>query len=151
MVEQRVGAFTRRVEFQAAFDKRHPNPSKNYGVGAVVLRFILIGERGAMQFVCSTGMYPKHVTDEWDASGRDPKAFRAMGYDIGYHAHEPQHEGQSAQDNCTYLGGRACYYDGTSLGAEEFLPTFITGGDDAVWAMLEARYAERFGTEAANG
>jgi len=143
MVEQVVGQFTRRIEFRPAFDKRHPDPNKNYGVGAVVLRFILTGPAGVMQFVCSTGMYLPHVLREWEGKDYNPGA--GSGWDIGYHSLTPQYDGQSiCQDACEYLGGKPCYYDGTSLGADEFFPTFLAGGDDAVWTMLESRYRDRF-------
>ena len=68
-----------------------------------------------------------------------------MGYDIGYHSPTPRWEGQREQE-CDVLPGGKCYSDGTSLGAEEFLPEFIEGGSKAVWAMLEQRYADTFGS-----
>ena len=143
MIEQSVGKFVRRVEFGAAYDKRHSDPNKDYGVGAVILRFILTGPSGVMQFVCSTGMYLPHVLADWKRTGYD--GGHGNGYDIGYHSPVAMYEGQSmCQEACAYLGGKPCYYDGTSLGADKFFPEFLAGGDDAVWAMLESRYNDRF-------
>jgi len=34
----------RIVDFSPAFDKRHKDPKKNYGIGAVLIRFVLKGE-----------------------------------------------------------------------------------------------------------
>ena len=38
----------RIIKFHQAYDKRHPNPSKNYGIHGVDLVFVLKGELGAV-------------------------------------------------------------------------------------------------------
>jgi len=40
-----------------------------------------------------------------------------------------------------------CYYDGSGLQAEDFMPTFLAGGSEAVWTMLESKYNQIFGEE----
>src|SRR5690554_1678397 len=54
------------VTFEPAWDKRDPNPAKNYGVHGVELRMVLKGEKGAVQFVLYTGWQLPHVTKEND-------------------------------------------------------------------------------------
>lgn len=135
--------FTREVLFTPAFDKRHPDPSKNYGIGAMRVFFLLHGPKGIMQFVVGTGIYLPHVADELRARDTGYNPFAVQGWDIGYHSPVPQYEGQSPM-KCEHLPGGECYYDGSSLQAEDFLPQFLEGGHKAVWAMLEDRYRDRF-------
>lgn len=135
--------FERIVEVTGAFDRRDPDPSKNYGVHAMTLRFVLKGNEGAVQFVVYTPMHLPHVHDEWLAEGKSSLStlFRPIGADIGYHAKRPQFKGhESMEGDCIYTDG-PCYYDGSGLQADEFMPTFLSGGSDAVWKMLEERYA----------
>jgi hypothetical protein len=138
----------RIVEVTGAFDKRHPDPNKNYGIHGMNLRFVLKGAEGAVQFLVYTQMHLPHVHEELYHRRKPNEAWMAapMGADIGYHARVPHYEGQSiVQESCPHLDGAPCYYDGTSLGAEEFMPEFLAGGSDAVWAMLAQRYESVFG------
>lgn len=141
-----MGTLEKIVRMSGAFDKRNPDPSKNYGVHGMEIRFVLKGDAGAVQFVVFTPMHLPHVQEEmWrNNRHREWNPFEPMGADIGYHAREPQYEGQESM-TCDLLPEGRCYYDGTSLGADEFMPTFLAGGDKAVWKMLEERYVERFG------
>lgn len=146
--------FERRVEFRAAFDKRDPDPTKDYGIHGVEIRFLLIGPRGATQFVLYTNWQLPHVTketmaqtilrrfDEIDLKVR----FLPLPADFGYHAYEPQYDGHTRMDTCDVLtiaeGG--CYYDGSSLAADDVYQRLLREGDAGVWAALEEAYAERF-------
>ena len=131
----------RSVMFIPAYDKRDPEPSKNYGVGAVRIRFVLAGDKGAVQWVISTGWYlPGVDTSDW----RRPPCLEA--FDLGYHSTVPRHADQSAFD-CDLLPGGECYYDGSSLNAARLVPLFLQGGDDAVWKELEDYYRHLFGDE----
>jgi len=144
-------ASDRITELVGAFDKRHPNPSKNYGIHGMDARFVLKGARGAVQFVAFLGIQLPHVREELRRkhSATDKyDSFAPMGADVGYHAPAPCYEGQSlTHDSCPYLDGKPCYYDGSGLRADEFMPEFIAGGSDAVWAMLEQEYQKRFGED----
>lgn len=140
--------FEKTVTFQPAFDKRDPNSSNNYGIHGVSIRFVLRGKRGATQFLVYTDWHLPHVQRELRERRFDfgvmLDEIQPMGADIGYHAYQPQYEGQRPMDNCDILGC-PCYYDGTSLGASEFVPEFLAGGSDAVWKKLEEVYRGRFG------
>jgi hypothetical protein len=137
--------FEKTVTFMPAFDKRDPDPSKSYGIGGVTIRFVLRGERGATQFLILTDWYLPHVQKELKGKDQSFNSIQPTGADIGYHAYSPQFEDQRPMAECDVLGC-ACYYDGTSLGASEFIPTFLAGGCEAVWKMLENEYLERFGS-----
>lgn len=139
-------AFERIIEIQPPYDRRDPNPSKNYGIHGMTLRFILKGPLGATQFVYYTCQHLEHVADElyFDSKTRGYNPFKGMGADIGFHSPKPVYEGQTPMaGECDVLGGQ-CYYDGTSLGASEFAPTFLKEGTPAVWKMLEKRYRDTF-------
>lgn len=134
-----------RIDFIPAFDKRDADPSKNYGIGAMKIRFMVVGPKGAIQWLIGTGWYVRSAREhlkgfpvhEWDLK-RKPE-----GYDLGYHAKEPQYEGQSAMDHCDVLGDGACFYDGSSLQAELPIEGFLSEGADYVWRKLEAEYRHR--------
>jgi hypothetical protein len=142
--------FEKIITFSAAYDKRDPNPSKNYGIHGVEIRFVLKGKAGATQFVVYTDWYLPHVQREFFLKPLARLSFLVLkpsGADIGYHSPTPQYEGQTKRDKCEYLNGRSCYYDGSGLSADEFIPKFLAGGSDAVWKMLEKEYRLQFKEE----
>lgn len=136
--------FERRITMRGAFDRRHPDPKQNYGIHGMEIRFTLIGEWGATQFLVYTPIHLRHVADElWEKANRRYNPFEAAGADIGYHALHPHYEGQEEYE-CDLLPGGKCFYDGSGLAADEFLPEFVAGGSDVVWPMLEERYHKWF-------
>ena len=56
--------FQRIVKKNKAFDKRHKDPEKNYGIHGVELHFILKGSHGASQFLLYTNRQLPHVQKE---------------------------------------------------------------------------------------
>ena len=140
--------FEKIIEWQPAFDKRHSNPSKNYGIHGMTLKFLLKGEKGATQFVIYTGWHLKHVQEELDHKRPDLNyphlSCHPMPADLGYHSPIPMYEGQPSQENCSYLSGKDCYYDGSSLNAEKLYWQFVEEGDSVVWKRLEECYKDQF-------
>lgn len=135
----------RLIEWEPAYDRRHTDPAKNYGIGSMSIRFVLIGEHGAVQFLLFTGWHLEHVRKEHCDS---PYFGEPMAADLGYHSYEPQYEGQSAiTDSCPYLNGAPCYYDGSGLAAERVFETFLSGGEEALWKELEEYYHDTFGSK----
>jgi hypothetical protein len=116
--------FKREVHFRMPYDKRHKDPNKDYGIGTIVIRMILIGEKGAVQFVFNTGM---------------------RGWDVGYHAKVPQYDEQTSME-CTYLEQGHCYYDGSSLMADDWMREWLASEEDEefIWKRLEEYYRDRF-------
>jgi hypothetical protein len=136
--------FRREIVFIPAFDRRHRDPNKNYGIHGVECRFHLIGEHGVTQFVIYTNWQLPEVTEELEA--RPPGQFphlmcRPMAADLGYHRLTPAYEGQESLSNsCELLGDRPCYYDGSGLQAAEVFEKLLREGDAAVWRELERFY-----------
>lgn len=149
---ERKDEFERRVVFRPAFDKRSSDPSKNYGIHGVDLAFYLIGPKGAMQFVLYTNWQLPHVQAEFDAKpphGQFPYMFHSpLPSDVGYHSYKPMYEGQTPMKDC-HLLGCDCYYDGSSLQAEDVFKILTEKGDEGVWAELERRYHSMFTEELA--
>jgi hypothetical protein len=56
---------TRLVEVEPAFDKRHANPHKNYGVHGADLAMILKGPTGAVRWLLFTNLHKPNVVAEW--------------------------------------------------------------------------------------
>lgn len=142
------------VTFSPAFDKRNPDPSKNYGIHGVDLRMILKGDKGAVQFVLYTNWHLPHVQEELyiKAVGKDSfylnTMFSPLPADLGYHSPMPLYEGQSiGVESCEYLDGKACYYDGSGINAERIYEVLLKEGSDGVWRELEEFYNNIFGSE----
>jgi len=135
----------RIVKFDAAFDKRHADPKKNYGVHGVEIRFVVKGPAGATQFVVFTNWQLPHVRKEQEARPEADPQFRhlfcrPMAADLGYHSPKPIYQGQKAMPNCQYLGGKECYYDGSGLRARDAFRRLLEQGEEGVWEALESEY-----------
>ena len=146
----------RIIKFDPAYDKRDPNPSKNYGIHGVNLTFVLKGDEGAVQFVVYTNWHLPHVTKEflYKACVADDKVlyiesmFTPTPADRGYHSPHPMYDDQlQVTDSCECLDGKPCYYDGSGLAAENVYKRLVAEGDAAVWEELEAYYKQAFGPE----
>ena len=136
--------FKREVRFYPAFDKRHSDPKKNSGIHGVNLTFYLHGSKGVIQFVIYTNWHLPHVQAELDARppySNNPYLYHSpIPADIGYHSPTPRYEGHTPmKDDCSILGGK-CYYDGSTLMAEDVFKVLVEGGDEALWKELEERY-----------
>jgi hypothetical protein len=137
----------REVIVRPAFDKRSDDPKKNYGVHGAELAFYLKGGHGAIQFVIYTNWMLPYVQAETDArppSNSHPYLFhKPIPADIGYHSRVPRYQGQSLMtEHCDVIDG-PCYYDGSSLQAQDVFDIMIEGGTDALWAEMERQYKER--------
>lgn len=136
--------FERKILLTPAFDKRHSDPHKNYGIGAMRMTFLVIGEKGAVQWMISTNWYVEsarahlaNFTNEYE------RRWEPQPFDLGYHAVEPQYDDQSSRP-CEFTPGKVCYYDGSSLQAEVLTERFLAEGEDYLWNALEAYYRCRF-------
>jgi hypothetical protein len=132
--------FTREVIFQAAYDKRDPNPSKNYGVHGVHIWFSVIHKtrQEGLTFSVSTGWQLPHVQREFE--GRKTPLREPMAFGVNIHTKTPRYAGQSStQGRCVITGGK-CYCDGSDLLGEDFLKTLIEGGDEALFACMEQQF-----------
>lgn len=140
-------AFERIVRLHPAYDKRDPDPHKDYGIHGVDLLFVLKGPVAAMQFMVYTGWHLPHVQAELDAKVFDGTrrfpldSHHPMPADVGYHALVPQYEGQKSMlSECDWLDGKPCYYDDSTLMARDLFDVLLREGDEGVWRELEKRY-----------
>lgn len=142
-----MSALEHRVEIAPAYDLRSQDPKKNFGVHGVEMRFLVIGLEGAVQFLLCTNWHLPHVQEELDRrlESRFPHlSCHPRPTDLGYHSRSPMWEGQEPiGEDCPYVGG-TCYYDGSSLNADEFYRVLVAEGGDAMWAKLEAYYHATF-------
>ena len=140
------------IRFRVAFDKRSPEPNKNYGIGDMHIIFLVIGPKGAVQWLIGTGWYVdsacKHLMGFARNSLTDQR--RPNGWDLGYHSKEPKYEDQSPMDQCDIC--EPCYYDGSSLNAElpiEAFAEFKAGADLIVHLGGATQYLD-FGESSAS-
>lgn len=141
------------IEFSPAWDKRHTDPGKNYGIHGVEMTWFVRGPEGAVQFKVFTNWHLPHVMRETDAKIQSNSvnrfalkfAYHPIPADIGYHSYVPHYEGQTMMsENCHVLHGKPCYYDGSTLDAEPVFDLLVAEGGDAVWARLEQYYRRTF-------
>ena len=131
------------IEWTPAYDKRHADDNKNYGICSMGIKFLLKGELGVVQFYMLSGWYLPHVREEY----RNRPGFAdPMGADVGYHSPRPMYDDQQPiGDSCPYLDGKPCYYDGSGLAADALFNKFVAEGVDIVWKELEDYYTDTFG------
>ena len=134
--------FEKRVEFRAAFDKRHDESGKNYGIHGVGLTFILKGKLGAVVGTIFTGWHLPEVQAELEhrpESATDCRLYKPIGATVYYHGPKPNHDGDEPVDDCQYIGG-PCYSDVSFMNGEDLLEALIRGGDKGVWDYMEGQY-----------
>lgn len=136
--------FEKVVIFEPAYDKRNPDPAKNYGLHGVNLRFVLKGEKGAVHFCVFTNWHLPEVTEEFKNKPRGYTWWEPKPSDISYHSKTRLNEWDYEHENCTWLDGKTCYTDGSSLYAEKPFETLIREGSEGLWKFLEDYYNNIF-------
>jgi len=146
----------RITEITPAWDKRNPDPSKNYGIHCCELRMILKGPHGAVQFVLHTNWHLPHVTEENTKKLIEKPEeilisvlFTPRPADLGYHSPKPMYKGQRPMDKekageCPYIEGGTCYYDGSGLAADGIYRVLLEKGSEGVWCELLKYYRSTF-------
>ena len=138
-----IKKFKRIIKFTPAFDKRNPDPKKNYGIHGVNLGFYLKGDKGVIQFIIYTNWQLKHVQEEFDEkTDREfPHLFcHPLPANIGYHSPVPKYENQTIlTEECEWTGGK-CYYDESGLNAEPIYWKLVGEGEEVMWKELERYY-----------
>lgn len=111
----------------------------NHGKSSADVLFLVRNDLGAVQFSLMTGWYLDWQTDN--------RLNRPMPTDLGYHSLKPRYEGQSPMGECVWLNNATCYYDGSTLNAEEPFDILISKGESALWAFLEQYHRNTFSNE----
>lgn len=134
-------AFERRVLVSPAYDKRDSDPRKNFGISEMKITFLLIGEKGAVQWMIGTGWYTASAREHLRGFvDRHDKSGAPTPWDLGYHSKVPRYEHHtSSHKDCEFTGG-PCYYDGSGLNAELLMERFLEEGEAYLWPALEAYY-----------
>ena len=99
--------FQQITTFAPAFDRRDPDPKKNFGIHGVELRMVLKGPEGAVQFLLYTNWQLPHVQEEQDrrtllriAIDREDGRmqlrcfYHPLPADLGYHSPKPHYPDQ---------------------------------------------------------
>lgn len=134
----------RIIRFLPAYDKRDPDPKKNYGIHGVTMTWYLKGPLGCIQFQVYTNWNLPHVTKELGTK-HDGLFLKPLPSDFGYHSPKPMYEDQKLIDRkCEFVEGGKCYYDGSSLYAQTIFALLVKEGGEAVWEKMEEEYNERF-------
>ena len=124
-----------------------PGSGGFHGIHGLQIRFLSIGPKGAIQFVLSTGWLPQR-TEPDGTHYRDFQVcagdYNPMPMGLGYHAREPQYDGQDSMGACEYLDGADCYYDGSGRNANDAFYALLNGGGEGLWTFLDSMYACRF-------
>lgn len=129
--------FTREIKFRPAFDRRDPDPRKNYGIHGMEICFVLQGPEGGITYTIYTHWMLPHVQKELDA--KHSELFRSpVSAGLDGHWKVPQYEGQPPMKNCQLTGGD-CYCDGTAL-TDDVFQLLVREGEEAVWKLMESRY-----------
>jgi len=146
-ITEMANGYCRILTMKPPFDKRDPDPSKNYGIHGMELRFVLLKNKRAVQFIVYTPIYLPHVMEEFKQklSTGEMKSFpEIIGADVGYHSPEPMYEGQeSFDDDCVFTGGR-CFYDGSGLRAHTWIKIWLKHGMNVIWQMMEHEWQSNF-------
>lgn len=136
--------FERRIDARAAFDKRDPDPSKNYGIGGVLFHFNLVSEKAAVTFVLSTGwLLPETVGVTNESSNHYRRALDAreltapMPAGLYFHVAEPIADHMNEHIECDVLPGGRCYGDVTFIGSARPFFALIERGLEGLWEQLE--------------
>ena len=98
-----------------------------------IIRFILKGKKGAIQFIC---IDLTKVNIELSMAYKN-----FLPCDLGYHSKVPQYKGQEKRE-CDLYG--ECYYDGSTMNADTPLRIWLDKGEEELWKYLEAVYTARF-------
>jgi hypothetical protein len=136
LTEKRPDGSIRWLDMTPAFDKRDPDPKKNYGIHGAELHFGV--SRGEVTVVLRW-MTPFHLPEvraylNNHYLGRD-RLFDGLG-GIDYHASVPLYEGAYKQQNCMYTGGD-CYGDRTATGAGELFDKAVADPEE-IWKTLDS-------------
>lgn len=146
-----MSQFQKITDVRMPFDLRSADPKNDFGIHGLDVWFVLKGPKGAVQFVVTWNVYLPHIEREERPTWRKYSTYdeTVMGVDVGYHSPKPMYEEHLAcRDDCRFVDGGKCYYDGSSLLADKWAKeVFSIRGkipEEAIWRRLEDEYKHRF-------
>jgi len=154
----------REIKFFPAYDRTHPDPKKNYGVNCLELRFLVLGERGIVEFQLLTNWYNEQVENRRFArikidiiSGKEDYLVRHFNApypaDVCYYSLTRMSEDDAFFDSgVSYVFDNSpCFYgykytdDDGLVAKDRAFRLLVDFGEDALWKYLESYYKEVFG------
>lgn len=108
------------------------------------LQFIMEGARGVVVFTLWTQWSPDMIDPVIEMPLPTVNIMPPLPADVGYHTTVPMYDGQKGREDCEFLPGRTCYYDGSTLAAGSMFTTLLTEGSPGVWRRLAEYYDEVF-------
>jgi len=122
-----------------------PGGRGRHGRHGVNIRFVAKGGRGAVQFLLYTGWMPQHIPNSIVGRVVTDWGSPPMPADLGYHSKMPHYEGHEPMSEvCEYCDGQPCYYDGSTINANDAMYALVNGGDAALWVFLDGYYDSVF-------
>lgn len=77
-----------------------------------------------------------HVTSFLVSSALGVLVFQLQDEELGFHSTQPIYDEQTVSNNCPYLTGHLCYYDGSTLGARTMADVYYREGVNGLWIAL---------------
>jgi hypothetical protein len=137
--------FTRAITFTPAFDRRNPDPKKDYGIHGAECHFSLSKDGKGVSFCLFTNWMLPHVQAETDArttSAEHRYLFhKPQPAGVSYHDTKPHYEEQRCREDCDVTGGK-CYSDSSYTMGDEFFKVLVEKGSEGLWLRLEELYNE---------
>jgi len=118
----------RKLDFEPGWDKRDPDPKKNYGIHGMSMRWLIYGKLGTVQFLLYTNWQIASVRKEHNSMEmvhrfvNDP-----MPADLGYHSRVYMYEGQTPMQNRKITGSKKMKINPLNSESPELeMPIFTT-------------------------
>ena len=141
MIEENKDGSKKILDIKMPFDKRNPDPNKDFGILPMSVRMAYLKNNRAVCFSFHLPFYLPHVVSMLltkKDSHRHPETFNGYGVVITYHyGNSPRKE--SELEDCDILEGGKCYCDQSfSSYAEEWYNDFLRreNGFEWLWERL---------------
>lgn len=141
----------REIIIHSAYDRRNEDPSKDYGIGACRIFFVVSGKKGAITVNFGTNWYLPSTVTEYKQVGvrgrivdleKESSPITFYSWDI--HSKKKMYLGQKKMKACEFVKG-GCYCDGSCSKSEQYLTLLLQNGSNAVLDQLEKDYKDYFG------
>jgi hypothetical protein len=164
MKEEKNG-FIRKIIFYPAWDRTDPDPSKNYGISDVEIRFVLIKDDKAVELQVGSNWHLPHVFQRrvdymkkailfgkeqflWDTEAKE-FLFEVCLYDTKHEKIEEDDWHEFKIENSEiYLpyefNSPVVYYFWLPNKEKAVWPKFVTEGEETLWIELEKIYTKYF-------
>ncbi len=136
---------TRTVTFQAAWDKRNPDPAKNYGVHGIQIDFVVRGPEGAVYVALMTDWVLPEV-QQWheQLAEANPMLRQVNGRQlldrVSIHSRIPREGWEANGKKCDFFDGPCWVTCFSYMASDPIWETMLREGDAGFWRSLEEIY-----------